>query len=314
METGEKRVIMEDLSDFVDSGALFGPGNPNNWSRELRSYEERAGRPEPARVAEVTFRAYARLHARYWRDEKLLGLSWLRGAEWVSGENRRAFEESQSYAQAQWKRAKESLQVQQWFDPLVFAAVEKTAGGVSWERQQQRLNRQSHWTLVHGDCWPGNVMWHREGRVKLVDWEMAGVGSGPQDLGQYVISNMEPAVRRECERRIVGAYFAELEACGVRGHSFDECWREYTVGGTERWLWFLCYFAGTEGMRLDQILSRSSACLYAGPQAGRVKLGAGAALSDCRIQMPLRGIGFSSFFPVVSSVVFLIKRPQILMV
>ncbi len=39
-------------------------------------------------------------------------------------------------------------------------------------------------------------MWHRDGRVKLVDWEMAGIGSGAQDLGQYVISNMDPAERR----------------------------------------------------------------------------------------------------------------------
>ncbi len=245
METGDKRVIMEDLSSYVDSGALFGPGNPNNWARDLRTFEERAGAPSPAAVALATFRAYAQMHAKYWRDEKLLGLPWLRGAEWARGQNRRAWEDSQGYAQRQWQRATESFGVREWFDPLVLAAVDKAVEGVSWERQQERLNPDSHWTLVHGDCWPGNVMWHREGRVKLVDWEMAGVGSGAQDLGQYVVSNMTPAVRRECERRIVAEYFAELQACGVRDYSFEMCWREYTVGGVERWLWFLCYFAGT---------------------------------------------------------------------
>jgi hypothetical protein len=244
MASGYKAVIMEDLSSFVDSGALFGPGNPNNWQRDLRAYEERAGEPSAATVASVTFRAYARLHAKYWREAKLLEMSWLRGAEWTRGHNRAAWDDSQNYALSQWRQAKEKHSVQDWFDPLVFAATEKATSGVSWERQQQRLNERSNWTLVHGDCWPGNVMWHKSGLVKLVDWEMAGVGSGAQELGQYVISNMTLAVRRECEERMVREYVAELHACGVSDYSFEECWREYAVGGAERWLWFICYFAG----------------------------------------------------------------------
>ena len=26
--------------------------------------------------------------------------------------------------------------------------------------------------------------------------------------------------------------------------TWDECWKEYTIGGVERWLWFLVYFLG----------------------------------------------------------------------
>eukprot|EP00287_Rhodomonas_sp_CCMP768_P024463 CAMPEP_0202849904 /NCGR_PEP_ID=MMETSP1389-20130828/82150_1 /ASSEMBLY_ACC=CAM_ASM_000865 /TAXON_ID=302021 /ORGANISM="Rhodomonas sp., Strain CCMP768" /LENGTH=51 /DNA_ID=CAMNT_0049528015 /DNA_START=1 /DNA_END=152 /DNA_ORIENTATION=- len=38
------------------------------------------------------------------------------------------------------------------------------------------------------------------GSLKLIDWEMVGVGSGPQDLAQYMISHATPALRQECEK------------------------------------------------------------------------------------------------------------------
>lgn len=42
MKEGSKCVIMEDLTTgYIDSGILFGPGNPNNWKRDL-----------PAKIAE----------------------------------------------------------------------------------------------------------------------------------------------------------------------------------------------------------------------------------------------------------------------
>lgn len=247
MVTGHKCVIMEDLSDYVDSGALFGPGNPNNWKRTLSTYEERAGHPKVDTVVSITFRAYARVHAKYWRSQELLEKHWLRGALWVSGKSQDSWAASQEYARSQWEIGKAG-RARSLFHPLVFEALEKAVQGISWDAQVQRLNAGSSWTLVHGDCWPGNVMWHRSGHVKLVDWEMCGIGSAAQDLGQYVISNMEPSARRECEHRVVREYYDELVAAGVENYSFEECWREYQVGGTERWLWFLCYFAGTDAM------------------------------------------------------------------
>jgi len=100
---------------------------------------------------------------------------------------------------------------------------------------------------VHGDFWPGNVMWMTKERnsIRFLDWEMVGLGSGPQDLGQYVISNMNPAERKVCEKELVEAYFEELKRQNrAIGCSWEYCWQEYKVGGVERWLWFLVYFVG----------------------------------------------------------------------
>ncbi len=215
LNTGAKCVVMEDLADYVDSGRLFGPTNPHNWDRDLAADEERAGRPPPRHVASVTFRAYAQLHAKYWRDEKLLGMPWLRHAEWACGENRHSWQVSRDFTRAQWEAGKEAG-VGRWFDPLVFEAVEKAVNGATWV------------SLHHG----GGV----------------GMGSGAQDLGQYTITSLHPAARRECEEQLLREYHDELVRGGVRDYSFAECWREYTVGGVEKWLWFLCYLVGSPEM------------------------------------------------------------------
>merc|ERR1712232_211721 len=98
----------------------------------------------------------------------------------------------------------------------------------------------------------GNIMWMANSsdnnpEIKFIDWEMVGLGSGPQELGQYVISNMDPIERKACERKLVEAYYAELKkAIGDDDFccNWDYCWSEYKIGGVERWLWFLVYFIG----------------------------------------------------------------------
>jgi aminoglycoside phosphotransferase (APT) family kinase protein len=102
--------------------------------------------------------------------------------------------------------------------------------------------------LVHGDFWPGNIMISKSDTrdLRLLDWEMVGLGSGPQELGQYILSNMDPSERRECEDKLIRNYHRELEQLGVE-LSWEDCWKEYLIGGLERWLWFLVYFCSREG-------------------------------------------------------------------
>ena len=72
---------------------------------------------------------------------------------------------------------------------------------------------------------------------------MVGLGSGPQDLGQYILSNMDPSERRGCEERLVRNYYRKLVVeLGIKNLAWEECWTEYKIGGLERWLWFLVYF------------------------------------------------------------------------
>jgi len=242
--------------------------------------------PTAARVAKRTFRQLARVHATFWRRTELLDSDryghWIRGHSWLQGRDKKSWEASQGLLTMFWsayierenknKNEEEQAakdddnnnnnkskrqQLLEW-DPVVRAAVEKSMEGISWEAQLKRLNKEGRWTIVHGDCWPGNFMWmiqdggssstndpdDDDAMLKLLDWEMVGLGSGPQDLGQYVLSNMDPAERRECEKDLIQAYLEELQRCGVTNVDWDYCWNEYRIGGLERWLWFLIYFAG----------------------------------------------------------------------
>ena len=106
-----------------------------------------------------------------------------------------------------------------------------------------------------------------DGSVVLVDWEMVGLGSGPQDCGQFLISHMEPAARRACEERLTRQYHHALEAgrqaahdarrgrgddggSGTAGsplepYTWESCWSDYVSGGSERWVWLLAVLASS---------------------------------------------------------------------
>jgi hypothetical protein len=275
--TGEKVVVMEDLSSskgsgsnnnnnnnnnnsFIDSGILFGPGNPNNWNRDLKDCiakayhtnndEDGAQQPPSAeQVAHATFQAIAKVHATFWKDATLLeDHEWLRGANWVQGKDEASWEASQGYIQGIYQAGIDDSV--QW-DPLVKATIDHAMAGISWGNQLKRLNtnENTHWTLVHGDFWPGNILVSTKdcNDLRMLDWEMTGLGSGPQDLGQYVLSNMDVQERRDCEERLVKDYYDELVRNGVENLTWEECWNEYRIGGVERWLWFLVYFCGQQG-------------------------------------------------------------------
>jgi hypothetical protein len=285
MSTGHKIIIMDDLSSqAVDSAVFFAPtrqqqeagwpGNPNLWTRrhEIMTAIHNQSQSPPqsaaslhissqATVARVTFQAMARIHAHYWRRADLLLTSdktWLRGHAWLQGRDQDSWHAAQAMIQNVYQTKASTLESVLEWDPLVLAATHHAMAAISWEAQRQRLHTETHYTLVHGDFWPGNVLWmlpkkdHKDDAarnysVRLIDWEMCGIGSGPQDLGQYVISNMEPGERKSCERALVQAYYDELVSAGVEGVSFEYCWKEYRIGGVERWLWFLVYFLGLDG-------------------------------------------------------------------
>ena len=163
-------------------------------------------------------------------------------------------------------------------DPHLQRCIEASIGKINFKDFQQKFvapregmevsdgeydpNTPYPWSIIHGDFFPGNVFCNsceaESGSCpenfgdcfKLLDFEMIGIGFGPQDLGQYMISNCSPAMRRKYERQLVrDVYYNEL-VCGIkRNHkgettpiipSCDQVWEEYKIGGVCRWIWFLC--------------------------------------------------------------------------
>lgn len=121
-----------------------------------------------------------------------------------------------------------------------------------------------------------NMMWRKHPRLQqsgdnaanttsshlvLLDWEVVGVGSGAQDLGQYFISHFSPEARRLCEDRLLDTYYDHLLQCGVspEEYSREACVREYVSGGVERWIFLLAVMASVPDPMMqyfhDQVLA-----------------------------------------------------------
>jgi hypothetical protein len=256
LETGAKVIVLEDLSaSCVQLGRLFGKGNPNNWGVELEAATRRAPAAlDAAAATRLAFSAAAKLHAPYWGCRALVGqpsLSWLRGAGWLGGQESEVWVATQADVAAHWAAVKakiasaQQLGYQVRWDPLVVAvldaSVAKAARG-GWAAFQAELGSRD-FTLCHGDFHPANLLLNcASQKVLLLDWEAVGLGSGPQELGQFAISHLDPLTRAAVERDAVKAYYAELTALNPRvaaTMSEQQCWDEYKVGGLGRWCFFL---------------------------------------------------------------------------
>lgn len=113
---------------------------------------------------------------------------------------------------------------------------------------------------MHGDAHPHNALWANQrteqAELRLIDFEMVGLGPPGQELGQHIISHMAPTVRRRCENQLVKDYHSELSkllagrgmADEAAAYTFDVCWDEYIAGGVGRWAWFIPFFFGVPPM------------------------------------------------------------------
>mmetsp|Transcript_30458 Transcript_30458/g.96861 ORF Transcript_30458/g.96861 Transcript_30458/m.96861 type:complete len:397 (+) Transcript_30458:3-1193(+) len=256
LETGALTLLLECLEGAVPSGVFFGPGNPNNWGVKDKLAEMCVGNPSAQEVTDLHFALYARLHAAYWQSAELLEKPWLRATDWMRGEGEASWNAAQEMARGAWGKCKAAIDAGeapiQW-DAHVVACLDVSFARATWENYQAELKTRP-FSLVHGDAHPHNALWVEQrterARLALIDFEMVGVGSPSQELGQYVISHMTPEVRRDGERARVERYHAELHAAlhrrGLEAEAsafgLEASWAEYIAGGFGRWAWFLPLF------------------------------------------------------------------------
>lgn len=253
METGSKTIVMEDLSTSgVQSGYFFGPGSPLNWDKDLEALTKLS--PVPVTAKDITLNAFeqiAKMHRTFWKDESLLSFSWLRCQDWLIDQGEDAWQASQNFGLNSWNATKAKIAAgtsQVNWNPKLVVCVDQAMENINWSKYLQSLH-QRPWTLVHGDFHPANALWvwskeNPHGHGIFVDWEMVGLGSGPQDIAQYLISHMSPSLRREIEKELVQHYYDILTQAGHTNldpsvYTFEQCWSEYVRGGIERWIWLL---------------------------------------------------------------------------
>lgn len=175
------------------------------------------------------------------------------------------------------------------WDPQLRACIDASiqrakpdSGG--FEVFRQWMSTDAPWSLVHGDFHPANCMLIETNKADkldqdadldmalgrserfqllLLDWENVGIGSGPQEIGQFLISHMDPTLRAKVEKEVVEVYYKCLVSANTRiaeDMTFEQCWREYIVGGAGKWVWFMPLLAKSCPPKMtqyfhDQLLS-----------------------------------------------------------
>ena len=127
--------------------------------------------------------------------------------------------------------------------------ISKMAAGITVEKLGSRLNAEDAETLVaamdlvtpwllnaperfallHGDYRLDNLLFDGE-RVSVVDWQTLGVGLAGRDLAYFTGTSLEPALRAEAERDLVGEYHRALLDTGVNDYDVETCWQDYLLG------------------------------------------------------------------------------------
>ncbi|KNC87151.1 hypothetical protein SARC_00732 [Sphaeroforma arctica JP610] len=245
--TGSKTVMMEDLSKgHVVASVFFSKNSPHMKNADPK--DEVNYKLSGKAVAELTFRTLARLHALHWNDTSLLTHSWLRNVDVLTAN-------SGTDATTQWTTLADSLR-SSWskgqireditWDTHLLQCMDASIGKLSWESLHEE-NQSIPYTLCHGDFHAGNVLVDQANEtVKFVDFEVSMVNIGPRELGQFTISNISTAERRQWEKTLVLTYHKELSKClGDKCQiSEEDCWLQYTQG-CSRWVFFLALFVGT---------------------------------------------------------------------
>jgi len=125
--------------------------------------------------------------------------------------------------------------------PLLGAFLERYAERISPEHQEvcRRFiasldgwvaDRRPPLGLVHGDYRLDNMLFGATEAPRqfiVVDWQTVNWGAAMTDVSYFLGASLRLADRRACEETLVREYFEQLHTHGVRGLSWEECWRGY---------------------------------------------------------------------------------------
>jgi hypothetical protein len=91
--------------------------------------------------------------------------------------------------------------------------------------------------VIHADTHSGNVYVDADGRACWLDWQVAQRGHWSIDVSYHLSTVLAIEERRAHETELLRGYLDELARLGVTPPSWDDAWRDYTLGFT--WGYFL---------------------------------------------------------------------------
>ncbi len=175
----------------------------------------------PPEQALLIVRTLARIHAHWWESERLRDWTWLPSTK-------RQADVYAPLVQGGWESFASRIvpRIDTAFLPVGERLVREW--GSIYER-----GAASAATLIHGDFRIENFLFGERGaedEIVILDWQLAGYGSGPRDLAYFIGQGFDPKQRQAVSDELLALYHATLVEHGVRGYSFEQCRDDYRLG------------------------------------------------------------------------------------
>jgi Phosphotransferase enzyme family len=192
--------------------------------------------------AALVLEQVARVHARWWRDERLGELDWLPS---ISGRQQNL----SILSERGWPLLRPLLVADGGVSDAELEASTSLLGGIG--AALGRLGSTSQ-TLVHSDLRLDNILFTPTGEVVLVDWQGLGIGTPAWDLAYFLSQSMSTPMRRAHEGALLDGYVDAMRRNGVDASSEE-------------------LLAGYDDALLYGLAVSSSICLVSAPGDARAK-------------------------------------------
>ncbi|MDD5320000.1 MAG: phosphotransferase [Methylococcales bacterium] len=83
-------------------------------------------------------------------------------------------------------------------------------------RRAMRFLSEGAKTLIHHDCHPGNLFWHKS-QPGFLDWQLVRTGEGISDVAYFLATALNPEIRRLHEANLISSYVRILMNNGIAG-------------------------------------------------------------------------------------------------
>lgn len=81
-------------------------------------------------------------------------------------------------------------------------------------------------TVVHHDCHPGNLFWHK-GQPGFLDWQMVRIGEGIGDISYFLATSLTPEMRRKHDTDLVKYYYEIMRSQSRFKINFEHLFTRY---------------------------------------------------------------------------------------
>ena len=171
--------------------------------------------------------AFARLHSMFWESPRFAkDLAWAR--PWSTRPGNAVLKYFYK-----WGRAG-ALKLDR---PETTAAVRAVAAALNAHVDAYyREFEHGPLTLLHGDSHLGNTFSRPDGTAGLLDWQVVWRGPGLREVTYWMVTGLEPEVRRQHERDLLERYLDGLRLGGVSEvPSIDSAFERYRLFAAEAW-------------------------------------------------------------------------------